>query len=103
MVMEVLREGMTKDDVLDILGEPQNSNSEYVWMWCEKYDSTQQHRPGLTWHDMSFGRSGYFLLFYNDVLLHDVLLKNEEANPVATFSSKTHMSLDEARRLLSAQ
>lgn len=100
LVNRLLRKGMTKGEVQSLLGNPQNSNAKYVWMWSEKYDSKQNHITGDDWQSLSFCRSGFYLVFYDNKLQSEYLIKNAEGEPWECIASSLGISNKDARNLI---
>jgi len=84
IVIGKLSKGMSKDQVLHIIGRPQNIDNDYVWMWQWNGMPTASNNKML---DMSYG-SGMFLLFDNEGrLLTSEPIKNSEGTPWTAFQN----------------
>jgi hypothetical protein len=78
-----LKMGMSKDEVMALVGPPQNADSEYIWFWSSKPSPF----PKPTWIDLyyEFPIQRYFLVFYEGKLKTPLLVAGKE-NVWATFS-----------------
>ncbi len=75
---ERLRPGLTKQQVLHILGKAQNVDNETVWMWVENIEAIPPKER--TWMGLQLDRPGFFVAFYKDRLV-GTLFKTAETNP----------------------
>jgi outer membrane protein assembly factor BamE (lipoprotein component of BamABCDE complex) len=92
---------MSKDQVRAILGSPDNTDDEYVWLYI---DSMQKDSPDHTWENLEDSKSsyGFYLIFYNDkfVLDNGFPAKVAEDKPNVTMYHATSLSQDQVDKLL---
>jgi hypothetical protein len=55
--------GITKKDVKSILGDPQNSDNEYVWIWIYDYKDYTKINKELLWKNMCRFSDGFGIVF----------------------------------------
>lgn len=55
--------GITKNDVKSILGDPQNSDDEYVWIWIYDYKDYTKTNKELLWKNMCRFSDGFGIVF----------------------------------------
>ncbi len=96
-VNKKFEKGMSKDAVRAIIGSPQNTDSTYIWIWCEKMEESVSHS---NWFDMAFARDGYYLIFYDDKLLTDGLRKAAEGWDWDVLANKLGIGVKDARKIL---
>ena len=89
-----VEKGMSQQEVLAILGAPDNSDSQFVWMWVANSD-TAERRPWLQLHM----DPGFFLLFKEDRVISP-FLKNAETTPWEALRAATGCSKQNAEAIL---
>jgi len=71
------RPGMTKKEVAEIIGDPQNRDNEYVWVWS--CGSAGEIINENYWFDV-FRSSGFYLVFYQEKLVN-YISNTHESDP----------------------
>jgi hypothetical protein len=89
-----VEKGMSKQQVLAILGATDNSDSQFVWMWVANSD-TAEKKP---WLQLHMG-PGFFLLFKEDRVISP-FLKNAETTPWEALREATGYSKADAEAIL---
>ena len=89
-----VEKGMTKQQVLAILGAADNSDSQYVWMWVAD-SGRAERKPWLQLHV----DPGFFLLFKEDRVISP-FLKNAETTPWEALRAATGCSKADAEAIL---
>lgn len=92
-----IQKGMSKAEVRSVLGDPQNTDSDYVWMWTTK-DGSENPRE-TTWQSLSFATAGYFVVFYQDRLVSPII-KCTEANPWGVMVHSTDLNIEMVEQLI---
>jgi hypothetical protein len=91
-----LKNGMTKAEVEEHLGKPDNSDTNCVWFWISsEFLLTNK----VVWVDHFNDDDGRYLLFYHEKL-SSPLLKNTEATPWEYFTTAIGASNTEVELLL---
>ena len=67
IISSELNIGMTKTDVLKIIGKPQNVDSYNIWYW------SYSNKFNKKWIELYWGdRTGYYIIFINDKLISNI-------------------------------
>lgn len=64
--------GMSKEDVVEITGEPQNDDNENVWIWIDKYKEYSNIYKHYKWNEMYNYCDGFFLIFIDNRLAYTI-------------------------------
>lgn len=79
----MLHSGMTRDEVRDVFGPPDNQDSEYIWYWCCDKELRSKYK---TWRELSEHCEGQFHLFYpSGALASPSPFKNVVCPPWSTY------------------
>ena len=70
-----IKRGMSKPEVIKILGKPHNVDNDYVWVYC--YPSQQLKK----WLEMTIFCNGWFIIFDENGKLLTPLFKSSEISP----------------------
>ena len=92
-----LRIGMSKDDVINILGTPENIDIENIWMWAILTPGVPNRKE--TWREMNW-KPAHFLVFIDGRLVSSELFKNAGADPWEVTKEYGHLTSPETIALL---
>ncbi len=105
LINQKLHKGMTKDEVRNLIGEPQNTDDKYIWLWSEKLDPSTPDFENLShennWISLTINRNNYYLMFYNEKLICQDLVWWLSENPHDLLSLETELTRKQAMELLS--
>ncbi len=90
----VLQEGMSKQEVANLIGKPHNVDNDVVWMWLSMPPDEQQPFRNM------FTAPGRFVLFDAEGKLATLAIKNVESHPWEAYQHAFKVTRHTAEQVL---
>lgn len=83
-----------------IVGQPQNEDEGYVWMWINDYTHYVRTGRQLRWRTMLMSpRDGLFVVFVNGHLATGIYA-NSSTTPIDALKAEKGMTVEEAKAMI---